>query len=552
MPARDGLRNNAVECARSLGDLLEGVARVPRHPARPRGDLVTFKRLITVTACIAVAGWVFAMQAAAGAAIVDPAPSNSARLGAGYLAQQIDANGGFIESFGLPDVPNTAYAVLGLHAVGVGAHEEAKAISYLETQLGNLKASDGSDDPGALGYVTMAAVASRHDPRHFGGHGASNDLVRRLLATVRKSGPDAGLFGSAEPTFDGAFRQGVALAALAAAGVPTRELRSSIVWLERQQCANGLWTSYRSDTTVACPAPDPTAFAGPDTNSTSMAVQGLAAYGRYPHVLRVLLSLLRVQSSDGGYPDIAATGQASDPDSTALTIQALLAEHWQPGRRTFDALRSYQLGCGDPAGTRGAYFFPPTRTPSTLATVQAVPAAARVTLPLQPSRLSSFVPSTTCRPDKTSAATVQVTAAAAKTAIAGTAGPCSGKSGVTVVVDFTAFNKGVQTRCAPGSQTSGIAAMENAGFMPEGTARYGLAFVCRINDLPSTAQQDCAGTPPANAYWAYYHALEGATTWTYSTTEASSYVPPLGSIDAWAFGNSATPSVTPAQVRSPK
>jgi hypothetical protein len=94
--------------------------------------------------------------------------------------------------------------------------------------------------------------------------------------------------------------------------------------------------------------------------------------------------------------------------------------------------------------------------------------------------------------------------------------------------------------------------MENAGFTPEGTQRYGLAFVCRINDLPSSAQQDCVNTPPANAYWAYYYADDGATTWTYATSAASAYVPPLGSIEAWAFGNSATPSVTPAQVRSPK
>jgi hypothetical protein len=513
--------------------------------------LVTFKRLVTVIASIAMAGWVFALQAAAGAAVLDPPPSNSARLGAGYLAQQIDANGGFVESFGTPDVTNTAYAVLGLHAAGVGAHEEAKAISYLKTQLGNLKASDGSDDPGALGYVMMAAVASRNDPRHFGGHAATNDLVHRLLATVRKGGSDAGLFGSADPTFDGAFRQGVALAALAAAGIPAWYVRPSIAWLERQQCANGLWTSYRGDTNVACVAADPTTFVGPDTNSTAMAVQGLAAYGRYPRALRVVLSLLHVQSSDGGYPFIAASGQASDPDSTALTIQSLLAEQWRPGPQTFNALRSYQLGCSDPAGTRGAYFFPPTRTPSTLATVQAVPAAAGMTLPLGPSHLSSSVPVANCGP-KARAATTATIHASAAASVAGTAGPCSGNSGVTVTVDFTAFNDGVQTRCAPGSQSSGIAALENAGFMPEGTQRYGLAFVCRINDLPSTAQQDCVSTPPANAYWAYYHALAGATTWTYASSGPESYVPPLGSIDAWAFGNSAKPSVTPAQVRSPK
>jgi hypothetical protein len=559
MPAQDGLRENAVDCASEPGRSPPGVARVFAVPA-DQGDLVTVKRIVSVTSSVALACWLALGASVAGASTAHRVPSSPARSGAAYLAQQIDSNGGYVSSFGQPDVTNTAYAVLGLHAVGAGAKQEAKALTFLATQLDNVQASDGSDDPGALGYVTMAAVASGRDPRHFGGRAPANDLVRRLLATVRTTGPDAGLFGSADPTFDGAFRQGVALAALAAAHVPSWRVRTSIGWLERQQCSNGLWTAYRADTSVPCPAADPATFAGPDTNSTSMAVQGLAAYGRHPRWVRVVLSLLHAQSSDGGYPYLATTGQPSDPSSTALTVQALLAERIPPSRRTFDALHAYQLGCSDPVGARGAYFFPPGRSPNTFATVQAVPAAARHTLPLRPSHLSSSLPSTACPPGATgttgtvntvSAHTVSVTGAASA-AISGTAGPCPGTSGVTVVVDFTAFGGTVQTRCAPGSQPSGIAALQNAGFIPVGTRRFGFAFVCRINDLPSAAQQDCVSTPPGNAYWAYYHALAGATSWSYASSGPTVYAPPLGSIDAWAFGNSATPSRTPAQIRGQK
>ncbi|RZQ60691.1 hypothetical protein EWH70_28385 [Amycolatopsis suaedae] len=133
---------------------------------------------------------------------------------------------------------------------------------------------------------------------------------------------------------------------------------------------------------------------------------------------------------------------------------------------------------------------------------------------------------------------------------AGTPGPCAGTSGVTVTVDFAAFGGTQETRCAAGSQANGVTALRNAGFTPEGTARWGLAFVCRIDSKPGPAQDPCVDTPPANAYWAYYHANQGATTWTYSSQGASTYVPPLGSIEAWAFGNSATPTKTPAQVRA--
>ena len=136
-------------------------------------------------------------------------------------------------------------------------------------------------------------------------------------------------------------------------------------------------------------------------------------------------------------------------------------------------------------------------------------------------------------------------------ALAGTAGACPTKTtGVTVAVDFTAFPGGtVQVRCAPGKPGDRVAALQQAGFTPAGTAAYGLAFICRINSLPSTAQQACVTTPPVNAYWAYYHANKGATTWTYSTQGASTYKPAQGSIEAWAFGNRAKPSKTPAQVR---
>jgi hypothetical protein len=429
----------------------------------------------------------------------------------------------------------------------------------LKANLQNLKGADGNDDPALLGYFIMAAVTSREDPTHFGGSGNANNLVERLRATVRKTGPDAGLFGTASPTFDGAFRQGVALAALAGAGVARWRIEPSITWLVNQQCANALWTAYRSNVTTPCPAANPSTFAGPDTNSSAMAVQGLAAYGSFPKKAGVVASLRHVQTANGGYPFLATTGQPSDPSSTALVIQALLAEKADPGTAV-TALARFQLNCTDPAADRGAYFFPPNRTPNVFATVQAVPAAALRTLPLAASTPALDVPvkqcsSTTSAPGSavlTALTTSGTTTGAATTAavLAGTAGPCPAKTGVTVSVDFTAFKLGVQTRCAPGAQATGLAALQHAGFVPTGTSRYGFAFICRINNRPTPTQQACVTTPPPTAYWAYYHALAGATTWTYSTMGASAYKPPLGSIDAWAFGNQAKPSKTPAQIRT--
>lgn len=309
-----------------------------------------------------------------------------ATAGAGYLARQLDANGGHFGSDEAPDVADTAQAVLALHSAGVGRAQAKTATDYLATQLGApVQDSEGADNPGRLGYDIQAAVVEHRDPRHFGGTAAPNNLVARLVATQRTTGADTGLFGAADPTFDGAFRQGVALTALRAAGVPATDLAVTrgTAWLRDQQCANGLWTSYRPDATVACPAADPATFTGPDTNSTAMAAQGLAAYGQRPHRTSVLSSLDAVRSADGGFGFLAAPGQPSDPNSTALAIQAILAEGGSPGS-AYAALASYQLGCDDPAA--GAFYFPigDSRDANLFATVQAVPAAAGKTFPLRP------------------------------------------------------------------------------------------------------------------------------------------------------------------------
>jgi hypothetical protein len=127
-------------------------------------------------------------------------------------------------------------------------------------------------------------------------------------------------------------------------------------------------------------------------------------------------------------------------------------------------------------------------------------------------------------------------------------GSCTSTSGVTVVVDFTALRGHVERGCAPGAPATGLAALKEAGFLVAGTEQYGDAFVCRINGLPDPGQQSCETTPPANAYWAYFHAVGGATTWSFSALGAASYTPPPGSIDGWAFGSGAPPSVPPQEV----
>jgi hypothetical protein len=325
--------------------------------------------------------------------------------GAQWLANQIKQNGGVLQNFGKPDPVDTAYAVIGLRATGVDKPASDQAIAALKTMIGTELETGGHASPGALAQYIMAALADGQDPRHFGGTGAQNNLVGRLLASARPGGADKGLFGSSDPSFDGAFRQGLALAALKAAGVSHNDARVNlgIAWLTKQQCANGLWESYRTrPAAVPCVAANPKTFTGPDTNSTAMAVEGLAAWGKFPKQNTVLASLKKSQSSDAGFPFVAAKNQTSDPNSTALVIQALLAEKsapssatWKKGTNTpYTALAGYQLACTSP--DFGAFDFPGSSAANVFATVQSVPAMAGKKLPVASSSASVVLGLTPC------------------------------------------------------------------------------------------------------------------------------------------------------------
>ncbi|HEY7946414.1 MAG TPA: prenyltransferase/squalene oxidase repeat-containing protein [Acidimicrobiales bacterium] len=326
----------------------------------------------------------------------------AAQAGAGWLGRQF--HGAFIGTTSAPDPGSTAEAVLAFAAAGAGGSKAKAAINWLKKHVESYVNSGGVDDAGALSTVILAAQAMGVDPTAFGGHKAANNLVARLEATQRTSGSDAGLFGASDPSFDGAFRQGLALMALANQGLgATAAVTAGDTWLEDQQCSDGGWESYRSDLTTSCPAPDPTTFAGPDTNSTALAVEGLvAAGGTFPH--SPLAFFESSQNTDGGFGFIGAASQSPDPDSTGLVIQALVAlgqqnnaEFTQAGGATpFTALATYQLGCAVAKAQRGAYTFPGEPGPNLLATLQAVPGAAAVAFPLKAQSIPPSLPMLKC------------------------------------------------------------------------------------------------------------------------------------------------------------
>jgi hypothetical protein len=126
---------------------------------------------------------------------------------------------------------------------------------------------------------------------------------------------------------------------------------------------------------------------------------------------------------------------------------------------------------------------------------------------------------------------------------------CTPSAGVIVAVDFGHWGGAVQRGC-DANPTTGLAALQHAGFTVTGTTKYGLAFVCRINGYPTQADDSCVNTPPPTAYWSYWNAGPGQDGWSYNSQGAMSYHPPPGSVDAWAFGAGNQPSFRPAAVRA--
>ena len=188
------------------------------------------------------------------------------------------------------------------------------------------------------------------------------------LGPASAASPDAGLFGAADPTYDGVYRQSLAILGLQDAGAKVP--RTAVTWLLGQQCLDGSFVAYRASIRTACPAPDPANFTGPDSNSTALAAMALAAAGEGAAAGRAARALVRGQNADGGWG--YTLGGASDANSTGLALAALdrsSDDEVTAERRGLRWLRSALGSC-----TRGAAGLPfqPGGAPDGYASAQAL------------------------------------------------------------------------------------------------------------------------------------------------------------------------------------
>ena len=287
-----------------------------------------------------------------------------------YLRTQQNADGGFGSGFS-PDstVGSTADTVLAIVAVGGDATRFDQGGNTPLTYLVANAASAASG--GDLAKLILAAIAVGQNPREFGGV----DSVARLEGMISldgKAGPK-GKIGTETDTFVG---HSLAVLALKSA---QRPIPAAVVeYTKAAQQEGGAW------------AWDGSAGTPGDTNTTAFAVQALIAGGEAPGgeaVTQALAYYQGIHNDDGGWPyqNPSDYGTATDANSTAVTVQAIIAAGQDPagadwttveGKTPLSALEALQNESGAFAWQAAV------PDDNLLATVQALPAVANQAFPL--------------------------------------------------------------------------------------------------------------------------------------------------------------------------
>ncbi|WP_110519123.1 prenyltransferase/squalene oxidase repeat-containing protein [Herpetosiphon llansteffanensis] len=278
------------------------------------------------------------------------APTEGANAAA-WIVSQAQADGSF-PGFGLGE---TADAVYALKASGLKVDTNVQ--SFVEKNASAIAAK-----PGIAAKFVLAELLLGYNPRSVGGV----DLVAAVTGSYKA---DSGMYGGDVTT------HALALLALNAAGAPVENKALNTV--AAVQIADGSW-SFSGDTSAG---------AG-DTNTTALVIQALVAVGqgKSETVSKAVAYLQTQQNSDGGFPysKDSSYGSATDANSTALVIQAIVATGGNPTAAPWATATGNPLSALLSLQNASGAFRYDAATPddNAFATYQATPALFFVTYPL--------------------------------------------------------------------------------------------------------------------------------------------------------------------------
>lgn len=293
-------------------------------------------------------------------ATVGLAPQGRAAAAATWVSTQLVDGDHLVVSFGGTDYPDqglTADAVLAFAASGTNAGPAAKAWGWLSTP-DNVAAYTGDGKAEAYAGAT-AKLALTAEVRHVDPTAVGGrDLVAQLRGLLAPGGRFTDR--SQYGDFSNSFGQSYALLALARTdkGAPG----AAVSFLAGTRCADGGY-----------PASFGAATCTSDPDATALAVQALLATGRTHAAATGARWLAAHQGADGGF---AAAGGPENANTTGLAAQALSAAgRGGAAGRARDWLRTVQVTCAGPVAQRGAIAYDATgfdAGTATRATVQGV------------------------------------------------------------------------------------------------------------------------------------------------------------------------------------
>ena len=145
------------------------------------------------------------------------------------------------------------------------------------------------------------------------------------LSPAHAAGPDAGLYGTIDPTYTGVDHQALAILGLDSVGVSPN--KAAVKWLVAQQCLDGSFKSYRVSIRTECGPSDAVNYSGPNTNSTALAALALNASGKTTQAKRAVKWLTKATAvAPNGKTGIAyypGSGALPDTNSSGLAYAAM-------------------------------------------------------------------------------------------------------------------------------------------------------------------------------------------------------------------------------------
>jgi hypothetical protein len=108
--------------------------------------------------------------------------------------------------------------------------------------------------------------------------------------------------------------------------------------------------------------------------------------------------------------------------------------------------------------------------------------------------------------------------------------------GVTIVVDFgDSSDRDPIIRCANNFVGTGWEVFQATAIDVSGTNQYPVGFACRIENFPSSSEQNCMDTPKySEGSWGYF-VLTEQSGWQVSQVGSAARDAECGSIEGWLF-----------------